>query len=139
MEVKRGKRISERRLVDVLVHHARPRFFTAREVPHYEKRIDVVAVERHTGEVRAIEVKVSDWPRALSQAIVNQAAADRSYIALHSETAHRVSWEELERTGIGLISIGSRWGDVRILKDARPSTVCNKITLSRLRTAAGGG
>ncbi len=134
-----AKRITERRLVDVLMQHVRQDHAAAREVPHYEKRIDVALVSCDTQELWAIEAKTSHWMRALSQAIVNLSAADRSYIAIYSKHAGRVDMSLLAEYGIGLIAVGTRWGDVEILKDAERSPCSNGLVVERLKSQIPNG
>lgn len=128
-----AKRVTERRLVDVLVCYLREQHATGREVGHYERRIDVVAIRSDTNELWAIEAKTTDWSRALSQAIVNLAAAERSYIALYSKHAHRVPLGILDDHGVGLIAVGTRWGEVEILRDAARSRYTNHLATDRIR------
>lgn len=125
--------ISEKRLVDVLMAHIRETGQALREVPHYEKRIDIVAFPNGTDEVWAIEAKVSNWSRAIQQARVNLSAADRSFVAIYSKYAHRVSRETLNELGIGLIAVGSRWGDVNVLYQPKKSPYVNRLVTDRLR------
>lgn len=127
------KNVSEKRLVDVLVSFLQPRNYVERGLRHYEKTIDVVAVCLESGELSAIEAKTKNWRRAVEQAIVNLAAAERSYIAIYSNFAHRVSLEELDRHGIGLISVGSRWGDVEVMKEADLSPFVNLLMNKRIK------
>ncbi|UCE60358.1 MAG: hypothetical protein JSU63_01145 [Phycisphaerales bacterium] len=127
------KRVTERRLVDVLVCHLRKQHATGREIGHYEKRIDVATIRSDTNELWAIEAKTADWSRALSQAIVNLAAAERSYIALYSKHAHRVPLGTLDEHGVGLIAVGTRWGDVEILREAARSPYTNRLATDRIR------
>ena len=127
------KNVSEKRLVDVLVSFLRPRNYVERGLRHYEKTIDVVAVCFESGELSAIEAKTNNWRRAVEQAIVNLAVAERSYIAIYSNFAHRVSLEELERHGIGLISVGSQWGDVDVIKEADLSPFVNLLMNKRIK------
>ena len=135
-----AKRVSERRLVDVLIHHVRSEHAAAREVGHYEKRIDVALLRRDTDEVWAIEAKTANWLRAISQAIVNLCAADRSYIAVFAGNVHRVDVDMLDAYGIGLISVGTKWGDVQFLREAKRSPYVNALALRRVKAqiAAGG-
>lgn len=121
------KKVTEKRLVDVLVCHYRPMHPIRREVKYYEKRIDVSLVHCESNEVWAIEAKVEAWGRALGQAIVNLAAAHRSYIAIYSEYAHRVDIVALEANGIGLISVGRKWGEVEVLLEASRSKYTNSL------------
>ncbi len=132
-----AKRVTERRLVDVLVCHLRKQHATGREIGHYEKRIDVATIRSDTNELWAIEAKTTAWSRAVSQAIVNLAAAERSYIAIYSEYAHRVPMEVLDEHGIGLIAVGTRWGDVEILREAARSPYTNHLAADRIRLQIG--
>jgi hypothetical protein len=131
-------RVTERRLVDVLVSHLRRDGVVEREVKHYERRIDVATVPFGSSEVWAIEAKTADWSRAMSQAIVNLAASQRSYIAIYSKHVHRVRMDVLDRHGIGLISVGTKWGDVVVLKAAPRSSYTNPIATARIRQAVQG-
>lgn len=128
------QRVTERRLVDVLVCHLREQHATGREVGHYERRIDVAIVRSDTDELWAIEAKTANWSRALAQAIVNLAAAERSYVALYSKYAHRVPLGILAEHGVGLIAVGTKWGDVQILKEAARSPYTNHLATDRIRS-----
>lgn len=119
--------VTERRLVDVLVEHLRKTRDVRREVPHYEKRIDVVAYAAEDNTIEGIEAKSRDWTRAVQQAMLNLTAVDFSYVALWSETAHRVDRKVLEEHGIGLMSVGTRWGDVEVLVQPRRSEFTNRF------------
>ena len=134
-----AKKVTERRLVDVLVHNFRQHYAVRREVKHYEKRIDVAAICLQTDELWAIEAKIAKWMDAIAQAIVNLAAADRSFIAVYSDNVHRVSVNVLDRHGIGLISVGTRWGDVEIIKEAAVSPFTNRLATDRIRAAIQKG
>ncbi len=128
-----SKRISEKRLVDVLMSYFRNQDYAARrEFRHYERRIDVVLLSG-ADELWAIEAKTTAWGRALHQAIINLAAAERSYIAIHSRHVHRVPHLLLDENCIGLISVGTRWGDVTILKEAAPSPYVNRLAIERIK------
>lgn len=127
------KPVTERRLVDVLVCHLREQHATGREIGHYERRIDVATIRSDTNEVWAIEAKTRDWSRAMSQAIVNLAAVERSYIALYSRHAHRVPLGVLDEHGVGLIAVGTKWGDVEILRNAARSPYTNRLAEDRIR------
>lgn len=133
------QRITERRLVDVLISFLREHHIVGREIRHYEKRIDIVTIKSDTDELWAIEAKISDWTRAISQAIVNQATSEKSYIALHSKNVHRVPPTILEQFGIGLISVGTKWGEVEIIKEAKRSLYINQLALDQIRSQVSRG
>jgi hypothetical protein len=70
-------------------------------------------------EIVAVEVKVSDWHRAIEQAARNRIFANRSFVALPEQVALRVRAEPLFRQlGLGLISV-IEGGAVRVLRKAR--------------------
>jgi hypothetical protein len=70
-------------------------------------------------DVIAIEVKVSDWRRAIHQAIRNTIVAHRSYIALPDSVAVRICEDQLARAhGIGILSISDN-GCVKAIRRAR--------------------
>lgn len=57
-------------------------------------------------EIVTIEVKVSDWQRAVEQAARNRIFAHCSYVALPQRTAQRVQMEPLfRRLGLGLVGV----------------------------------
>lgn len=127
------KRISERRIVDVLVSYIKNTHLVERELPVYERRIDIAALCGITNELWTIEAKICNWNRALSQAIVNLAAGEKSYIAIYSKHTNSIDISLLDKHGIGLISVGSKWKDVKILKEARRSPFTNNLVTSRIK------
>lgn len=131
--VQKRNNITERRLVDVLVQHLRKTHRFERELPVYERWVDLATVCPETDELWTIEAKISDWGRALAQAIVNLAAGERSYIAIHSKHVHCVEEGMLEQYGIGLISVGTKWDDVTVVRAARKSEFVNHLVAGRLK------
>lgn len=127
-----SRTISERRLVDVLVSFFRETHSVAREVPHYEKRIDLATYDPVSNELWAIEAKTKNWPDAIAQAIVNLAVAHRSYVAIYDANVHRVQPDLLNAYGIGLIAVGTKWGNVEVIKEALPSRYQNRQAASRM-------
>lgn len=132
------KKISEKRIVDVLISYLRDNNHVKREVRHYEKSIDVVTMALGGDELCTVEVKTQNWKKAFRQAFVNLAVADRSYVAMYSKYAHRVDIEILREYGIGLYSVGSVWGDVELLEEADLSRYTNSITNQRIKEKLTG-
>ena len=128
------RNISEKRLVDVLRNYLARMHYVEREIAHYKKRIDIVAVCSNSGELWGIEAKTKNWKRAIEQAVVNLTAVERSYIAVYADFVHRVQLEELYDYGIGLISVGSKWGDVRIIRESDTSPFINRLMNQRIKT-----
>lgn len=129
----KNKVVSEKRIADVLISFLRNGNHVAREVRHYEKRIDVVTMLLDGGDLCAVEVKTQNWKKAFQQAFVNLAVADKSYVAMYSKYVHRVDIGMLKEYGIGLYSVGSAWGEVELLEDADRSCYMNKITNRRIK------
>ncbi|MEY8880520.1 hypothetical protein [Donghicola sp. XS_ASV15] len=74
------------------------------------------------GDVSAVEVKVSDWRKAVAQASRNRIFAHRSFVALPESVAKRVKDElSFSSLGLGLISIDDN-GVSRVMKRARKSS-----------------
>ncbi|MCB2202043.1 hypothetical protein KQH51_04350 [bacterium] len=70
-------------------------------------------------DITTIEVKVSDWRRALMQAARNRVFAHRSYVALPSRIANRIRGNgAFKMLGIGILGVNSQ-GSVQVVKDAR--------------------
>lgn len=133
-----GRNVSERRLVDVLVQHYRQVSPVGREVPHYEKRIDLLMLCQETGLLEGVEAKTKDWTRALQQALLNLTAVEFSYIAVWSTLVHRVDHERLSVLGIGLISVGTKWGEVERVLPAKRSPYTNRFVRESLASVLGG-
>ncbi|SRR6266849_267784 len=75
------------------------------ELPFYEYRIDLYGFSRKNDATVAIELKLSNWKRALEQTMLYQLCADLVYIAMPESSARRVDKSELEANGIGLIAV----------------------------------
>lgn len=74
------------------------------------------------GDVSAVEVKVSDWKKAVAQASRNRIFAHRSFVALPEGVARRVKDKLVfSSLGLGLISIDDN-GVSRVMKRARKSS-----------------
>lgn len=127
------KEISEKRLTDVLVSYLRDDNYVAREIRHYEKSIDLIAMEIDCDKLFSVEVKVKNWQKAFQQAVVNLAVAEESYVAMYSGYIHRVDLDRLRECGIGLISVGSAWGEVQFIEPAKSSRFVNTITNKRIK------
>jgi hypothetical protein len=70
-------------------------------------------------EIVTVEVKVSNWRRAVEQAARNRIFAHRSFIALPELVANRVQHEaSIKQLGLGIISVGAN-SVVRILRRPR--------------------
>lgn len=127
------RRVTERRIVDVLISDLRKRCLVAREVKHYERRIDIAALPFLGDDLLTYEAKITDWARAISQAIVNLAAGEKAYIALYKKNVHLVPMDTLIAYGIGLVSVGTKWGEVEEILGAKSSPYLNRLASQRIR------
>ena len=75
------------------------------ELPFYEYRIDLYGFSAHHNSTVAFELKLTDWRRALEQALLYQLCSDYVYIAMPERAAGKVDVAELRSQGIGLISV----------------------------------
>jgi hypothetical protein len=75
------------------------------ELPFYEYRIDLYAFSATKDATVAFELKLTNWRRALQQALLYQLSADYVYIAMPETAAIRVDQAELQAEGIGLIAV----------------------------------
>ena len=73
-------------------------------------------------EILAVEVKVSNWQRALEQAKRNRLFCHRSFVALPTDVAARVRQQPWFRQfGIGLLAVDSE-GHVSVMRRTRRAT-----------------
>jgi hypothetical protein len=81
------------------------------EVPLGRKRVDLHCIPKHSGGTAVcIELKLTDWRRALWQAAHNFHLAERSYIAIWHTSAARIAGvgHLFEHYGVGVIIVGPR-------------------------------
>jgi len=92
-------------------------YWSFEQVPLGRKRIDWVFVDRDSPHHSiSVELKVSDWRKALWQAAVNLQLSQKSYIGLWHVYTHRVTREVqlLERYGVGLIGISDSCAEILV-------------------------
>jgi hypothetical protein len=94
-----GIKVSESELLQpVLTLFSESRYWHFEQVPLGRKKIDLVCVERNAPNAStSVELKISDWRRALWQATVNFQLAEQSYIAIWHKYIHRVSSDPVQR------------------------------------------
>jgi hypothetical protein len=106
---------SESELVaDLMQHLDRDGFSIGSEFNYSRGKTDVVVLDSGTGEVRAIEAKLTRWRIALHQAYRNTCFAHRSYVALPLNTAvaaARYSAEFLDRS-VGILAVSKEGVEV---------------------------
>lgn len=83
---------------------------TTLEWSHSSGSVDVLGFCENSGELFAIEAKLTNWRKALLQAYRNTSYAHRAYVLLPKEYAHRAEKrkEEFSELGIGLCSFDGK-------------------------------
>lgn len=102
-------------------------------MPFCEKRIDLMVFSPKEKELVAIEVKVSNWKKAVMQATLNLPVVDKSYIAIYDKFVHRVKKDYLNDNSIGLISVGSKWGEIEYISQPSCSPLRNEIFMGKVK------
>jgi len=124
-------RLTESKIVEKLIYDSYKKdLHYAIEVPFYRNKIDLVTINPRNKEVIAIEAKISNWYRAIQQATSYTLCADKVYLAIWHEYAHRVDENLLEKYGIGLMSVN---GTVEILHKSKKSRDFNNKLIQRMR------
>jgi hypothetical protein len=80
------------------------------------KRIDMVTLKNQ--KMVSIEVKISNWKKALQQAYANLYVFDYSYVALWHKTVPNVDTVIFKNLGIGILEVN---GSCEEIMKAKPS------------------
>lgn len=87
------------------------------QFPLGRKKIDLVCVEQAVpNSIISIELKISDWRKALWQASINRQLAHRSYVAIWHEYVHRAKkeYDLFVSYNVGLIAVYSDKAEILI-------------------------
>lgn len=116
----------ESELVQPVARFLRRRSFLVQcnETPFFEHRMDVCAYSSRMDRTIAVELKLTDWTRAIEQAIIYQLCADLVYVAMPSTAAKRVDKRVLSELGIGLLAVAPH--SCRVVVAASQSAVLRK-------------
>jgi hypothetical protein len=97
---------------------------------HGRSRTDVVFVAGD--EVIGVEVKMTDWRRAIFQALLNRYCVDRSYIALWTGRVTTSVLTEALEWGVGVLAISAT--AIEIVQPA-PANQPEPVLRDRIRAA----
>jgi len=111
---------------------ARRGYATARELPFFERRLDLVAVDPKSSRVTVVEGKVKNWQRGVAQIVLAQTCAHASFLAVAKEYAPRVPRDVLREWSIGLITVD---GEAHIETDAPRLKCTNRYCVRMVREA----
>lgn len=133
----KGDRIPESALLAPIKRLFPQRHYVVRsEVPFNGKSIDVLAMDRKTRRLIAIELKVDKWRKALRQAAVYQLCANRVYVGLWHKHVNPQNLGLISSYGLGVIAIAP---DARtklkatIVSEPRRKALLNKNYARELR------
>ena len=93
------------------------------EVRFYDYRIDLYAYSRVNDQTIAIELKLRNWKKALSQSIVYQLCADIVYAALPKDVISESVIESFKLHGVGLIGVSDKHRCRQILQPGKSDEV----------------
>jgi hypothetical protein len=86
------------------------------EVPFFDYRIDLYAYSRCDMLSVAIELKLTNWKRAVHQALIYQLAADITFVALPRYNVGDNAIAACSAYGIGVIAVGITGRCEQVLK-----------------------
>lgn len=114
--------IPETAIVDAVEKYFTMRGFepVLREVQAGERFVDLMCADPSTGDVYAVEAKVSATQRAFQQAARYQLIADYSFVAMPYRTNNSTALALAEETGIGLLLVGTEGREPRHVDVCRP-------------------
>lgn len=115
--------IPESALYPTVARHLNHLGFTCwRDVSFLGRWIDLYALNEASGRAIAVELKVSDWRRALTQARIARGSADEAWVALWAPYVHRAltpgALGAFADAGVGIMSVN---GECRVKLQPRPS------------------
>lgn len=112
--------VTEKSLVEIVDRYFREKgYVNYLEVPLFDRRIDIVAVEPKGKDITAIEVKVKDSRSVFQQALTCRICANRVFVGLPQGVAQKAMGDKLfDEFGIGILSID---GGVTVLREAKLS------------------
>ncbi len=92
------------------------------EVPFYNKSIDLVYTD-NSGQLCALEFKLNDWKKAITQAKDCSTGAHKVYICIPKKKYSMKLEEQAEKVGCGLIIFDLEKKDKVILKESNHNNI----------------
>lgn len=125
LQVKMKLKIAEKTLLKPVKRFLKERgcLSVVPELQFVDRGIDLYAYTEQGQCSYAVELKVTDWQKALRQAAIYQLCADLCYVAMPSEYATRADLNDFRDAGVGLLSVEMKSSDVTELLVARVSSV----------------
>ena len=97
------------------------------ELQFFDRGIDVYAYADYAEHSYAVELKLTNWQKALRQAAIYQLCADLCYVAMPSIYVARANQKEFQKAGVGLLSVQLDRKAVTEVVAARTSDVKSQL------------
>jgi hypothetical protein len=107
------------------------------ELPFYEYRIDLYGFCHRRDSTVAIELKLSNWRRALVQALLYQLCSDLVYIAMPKRAALKVDQSLLTAEGVGLLAVNDSGSCLCVLAARSHAEVRQTYRISQINYLKG--
>lgn len=145
-QVEEGLAMNEADIIIKVDHYLSTGFpLTFREIPLAGRYVDLVGYDPKSRRLVMVEAKMTNWRRAIQQALSCRLITDEVYIAMPLEFAHRVDIKYLSETGIGLLAVGEE-----VVEMVKPGTasvktnhyidrVCSFLDIIRNSSMESGG
>ena len=87
------------------------------QMQFYEYKIDIYCYSHAKEQTAAVELKVSDFNKAVKQALIYQLCSDLVFIAMPIFEANNCSKDLIKQYGIGIIGVDGK-GSCTVIEDA---------------------
>lgn len=115
----------ESELYQPVMRYFKNRSFTSQrvEAEFFDRRIDLYAFSKKLNKSVAVELKLSNWKKALNQALIYQLCSDYVYLAMPSKSMNSVEINRIKSYGVGIIAVYNSGFCKRILPAKRSKHV----------------
>lgn len=128
----------ERELIEPIKRYLREQgcHTVVSELRFFDRGIDLYAIKEGRPRLTyAVELKLTDWQRAIQQAAVYQLCSDLSYIAMPLKSILLLDIAPFRQCGVGILSVRED-GSVGKLLEAQRSSEVRREYVSALSRAA---
>ena len=108
------------------------------EVAFFRRSIDLVLIDSKKDILKTIEFKLSDWKKAIKQAIDHQIIADYAYLCMPKKKINAQMMEQLNKYGIGLYLYDSATDNLELVVQPRKSETHRKYFKAKIMTRLQG-
>lgn len=97
----------ESELCKPVMRYFKNKSFTSQKVEaeFFERRIDLYAFSKKLNQSVAVELKLSNWKKALNQALIYQLCSDYVYLAMPTTAMNSIEISKIKSYGVGIIAV----------------------------------